>query len=189
MFIREISHADQPQYRFEKHGSTALSDAELLALLLRRGKGEENTLQLAHRLLNTHGGWAGLLRVDNATLHQEIGESKATVIKVALDVARRLLVAGVEDRTQIKSPADVAALLMVEMGHLDQEHLRTVLLDTKNRVIAIHTVYIGSVNSASVRVGEIYKDTAGELGLLSPPATSMEYVFAFRQDGLPFFLG
>lgn len=61
-------------------------------------------------------------------------------------------------RDQIKGPADVAALLMVEMSRLDQEELRVVALDTKNRVLAIHTVYRGSVNSASVRVGEVFKE-------------------------------
>jgi len=69
-----------------------------------------------------------------------------------------LLIAGVDERPQIKSPADVANLLLLEMGHLDQEHLRTVLLDTKNRVQQIATIYIGSVNSAQVRIGEIFRD-------------------------------
>lgn len=59
---------------------------------------------------------------------------------------------------QIKSPADVAALFMVEMCNFDQEHLRTVLLDNKNRVQDIVTVYVGSVNTAMVRIGELYKD-------------------------------
>jgi DNA repair protein RadC len=63
-----------------------------------------------------------------------------------------------DDRRQIKSPADAAALLMVEMGHLDQEHLRTVLLDIKNRVDMIQTIYIGSVNCALIRVGEVFKE-------------------------------
>lgn len=61
-------------------------------------------------------------------------------------------------REQVKGPADVAALLMVEMGHLDQEELRTVLLDTKNRVQEIVTVYRGSLNTAVVRIGEVYKE-------------------------------
>ena len=60
-------------------------------------------------------------------------------------------------REQIKSPSDVAGLLMVEMGHLDQEELRTVLLDTKNRVQDIVTIYRGSLNSSLIRVGEVYK--------------------------------
>ena len=62
------------------------------------------------------------------------------------------------ERTQIKSSADVAALLMAEMAHLDQEHLRTVLLDTKNRVQTVHTVYIGTLNASAIRVGEIFKE-------------------------------
>jgi DNA repair protein RadC len=60
-------------------------------------------------------------------------------------------------RDQIKSPTDAAGLLMLDMSALDQEHLRTVLLDTKNRVQAITTVYVGSVNSAMIRVGEVFK--------------------------------
>jgi DNA repair protein RadC len=58
---------------------------------------------------------------------------------------------------KIRSPADAAAILMVEMAHLDQEELRTVLLDTKNQVQEIVTIYRGSVNSAQVRVGEVFK--------------------------------
>lgn len=61
-------------------------------------------------------------------------------------------------REQIRSPADIAAVLMVEMGHLDQEELRTVLLDTKNRIQGIVTIYKGSLNSSMVRVGEVYKE-------------------------------
>jgi DNA repair protein RadC len=61
-------------------------------------------------------------------------------------------------REQIKSPRDIAGLLLAEMSHLDQEELRTVLLDTKNRVQDIVTVYRGSLNMSLVRIGEIYKD-------------------------------
>lgn len=57
----------------------------------------------------------------------------------------------------IRSPSDAAAMLMVEMSQLDQEELRTVLLDTKNRVLGVVTVYRGSLNTAMVRVGEVYK--------------------------------
>jgi DNA repair protein RadC len=58
---------------------------------------------------------------------------------------------------QIRSPADVVGILMVQMAHLDQEELRTVLLDTKNRVQDIVTVYRGSLNMSLVRAGEVYK--------------------------------
>src|SRR5512132_2495558 len=61
-------------------------------------------------------------------------------------------------RRQVKSPTDIADLHLLEMSHLDQEHLRTVLLDTKNRVQVISTVYIGSLNASMVRVGELFKE-------------------------------
>jgi DNA repair protein RadC len=62
-------------------------------------------------------------------------------------------------REQIKSPADVAGLLMVEMGALGQEELRTVLLDMRNRVMDVVTVYRGSLNTTMIRIGEIFKET------------------------------
>jgi DNA repair protein RadC len=73
-----------------------------------------------------------------------------------LDTLKALLMP--TERTQIRSPTDAAGVLSLEMAHLDQEHLRTVLLDTKNRVQGIATIYIGSVNTAMVRVGEVYKE-------------------------------
>jgi DNA repair protein RadC len=61
-------------------------------------------------------------------------------------------------REQVKSPADVAALLMVEMSHLDQEEFRMINLDTKNQIQRIVTLYRGSVNSAIIRIGEVFKE-------------------------------
>jgi DNA repair protein RadC len=62
------------------------------------------------------------------------------------------------NRLQVKSPADIAPVLMLEMGHLTQEELRTVLLDSKNRVQTIHMVYRGSLNAAMIRVGEVFRE-------------------------------
>ncbi len=158
--MREIAGGDQPRERLAAIGAGALSDAELLAILLRVGTARDNVLQLAQRLLSEHGGWPGLQRSDFAELCRSngIGPSKAATLKAAIEIGRRLLLAGPEIRVQIRSPSDAANLLMLEMSHLDQEHLRTVLLDTKNRVQSITTVYIGSVNSALIRVGEVFKE-------------------------------
>ena len=60
-------------------------------------------------------------------------------------------------RDQIKSPTHAAGLLMLDMSALDHEELRTVLLDTRNRVQAITTVYVGSLNTSIIRIGEIFK--------------------------------
>jgi DNA repair protein RadC len=62
-----------------------------------------------------------------------------------------------KQREKIRSPADAAAMLMVQMGHLDQEELWTVLLNTKNQVVGIVTIYRGSIDRSLIRVSEIYK--------------------------------
>jgi len=158
--MHELPTHDQPRERLARLGAGALSDAELLAILLRVGTNGANVLQLAYQVLAECGGWAGLQLLDFNDLCQRhgIGTSKAASIKAALEIGRRLARSGIDERFPIRSPADVATLLMVEMSHLDQEHLRTILLDTKNRVQQINTVYIGSLNSATIRVGEVFKE-------------------------------
>ena len=154
MRIRELPLHDQPAQRLLASGAAALRDAELLALV----SGEQD-LARCQATLCGNDGWGGILRDDVHTLVERLGTARrAAAVTAALEIGRRLLVAGVDTRPQIKSPSDVANLLLVEMGHLEQEHLRTVLLDTKNRVQQIATVYIGSVNSAQVRVGEVFRD-------------------------------
>jgi DNA repair protein RadC len=165
--LRELPAAETPRVRLQDVGPAALSDVELLAILLGSGIAGVNALDLARRLLVDHGGWAGLLRADIATLYRSagIGVAKAASIKAALEIGRRRLLAESEQRLQVKSPADIAPLLIAEMGHLDQEHLRTVLLDTKNRVQAISTVYIGSLNASLIRIGEIFKEISKQNSL------------------------
>lgn len=157
--IKELPIADQPRERLANYGAGALGDAELLAILLRVGVEGTNVLQLAQQLLLSYGGWAGLQRSEYSDLCKQhgLGAAKAATVKAAIEIGRRLLLSGADDRFQIRSPADVASLLMLEMSHLDQEHLRTVLLDTKNRVQQVATIYVGSVNSALIRVGEVFK--------------------------------
>jgi DNA repair protein RadC len=160
MHIRELPLRAQPRTRLRELGPAALSDAELLAVILGVGVHGIDVLELAQLLLVNHKGWNGLLSADIDDLRRQhgVGEAKAATLKAMLEVGRRLLLAGLDERPQIKSPTDVANLLLLEMSHLDQEQLRVVLLDTKNRVQAISTVYVGSVNSAQIRVGEVFRD-------------------------------
>lgn len=139
--ISELPPSMQPRERLRDAGPAALSDAELLAILLRVGVSGTNVMQLSQQLLVDYRGWTGLLRADYRELcaRRGVGEAKAATLKAALEIGRRLLIAGIDERPQIKSPADVANLLLVEMSHLDQEQLRVVLLDTKNKVQEIVT--------------------------------------------------
>jgi hypothetical protein len=96
------------------------------------------------------------LAIQQSDLHEALRcDNPPAEILALIDTLSALLRPAL--REQIKSSRDVVALLMVTMGHLDQEELRTVLLDTKNRIQDIVTIYRGSLYVSMVRVGEVYK--------------------------------
>jgi DNA repair protein RadC len=154
MRIRELPLHEQPASRIADHGPDALSDAELLALV-----SGQHDLEICAQSLRDYQGWVGLLRADIRAVAASIGTPrKAASLKAALEIGRRLAIAGYEDRFQVKSPADVAKLFMAEMMALDQEELWVACLDTKNRLVKVAKVYRGSVNTAMIRVGEVFKE-------------------------------
>ncbi len=158
--ICEMPDHERPRERLRDYGPEALADAELLAILLRTGVSGLNVIQLAQHLLLEHGGWRGLQQASFHSLRDQhgMGEAKAAQLKAALEIGRRLAMLSFTERVQIRSPADVAQLMQVEMSHLDQEHLKVVCVDTKNRVLKIQTVYVGTLNAAGLRVGEVFKE-------------------------------
>jgi len=160
LLIRDLPADLRPRERLAYAGAASLSAAELLAIILRVGGRGENVIRMAERLLAQFGGIAGLAQAgyDELCLQHGVGEAKAAQILAAMELGKRLAATLPNDRTQVHSPADVANLLMLEMGLLPQEHLRTVLLDTKNRVIRVVNVYAGSLNTAVVRVGEVFRE-------------------------------
>jgi DNA repair protein RadC len=128
--------------------------------LLRVGVTGENVVTLSQRLLKEHGGLTGLSRVPLAQLCElrGMGEAKASQLKAALEIGRRLLLAEPDQRLQVRSPGDLAAPLILEMAGLEQEHLKVIMMDNKNRVLRMQTVYVGTINSSQVRVAEIYRE-------------------------------
>ncbi|MDO9129314.1 MAG: DNA repair protein RadC, partial [Anaerolineales bacterium] len=157
--ITDLAIDERPRERLARLGPQALANAELLAILLRVGVTGENAVQVGQRLLQTFGGLAGLHKAtfDEVRAQHGIGEAKVAQIKAAIELGRRLMLESPEERPMINSPADAAVLVQYEMSGLDQEHLRVFLLDTRNRVLDIVEVYKGSVNSAQVHVGEVFK--------------------------------
>jgi len=157
--IIDLSADERPRERLARLGAQALSNSELLAILLRVGVPGENAVQVGQRLLKNYDGILGLQRADfNELCNQHgIGEAKAAQIKAAIELGHRLSIESPDERPSVNSPADAAALVSYEMSGLEQEHLRVILLDTRNRVLDIVEIYKGSVNSAQVNVGEIFK--------------------------------
>ena len=163
--IREMPAGERPRERLRDFGPDALSNGELLAILLRTGSARENVLQQAGRLLSAWGGLGGLARVGFTELCQQhgMGEAKACQVQAALELGRRLAVSlSAEERPQVTSPEQVAALVKTEMSLLPQESLRVVLLNTKNYVVAIREVYRGNVSSAQVRPAEVFREAVRE---------------------------
>lgn len=158
--ISDLHESERPRERLEILGPQALSNAELIAILLRVGVQGENAVEVGQRLLTKFKGIQGLHRApfDELLNQHGVGEAKASQIKAAIELGRRLMVESPDERPSINSPTDAADLVRYEMYALEQEHLRVILLDRRNRVLEIVEVYKGSVNSSQVRVGEIFKE-------------------------------
>lgn len=157
--IRDMAAGERPRERLVQVGPTAVSTAELLAILLRTGVPGENVVRLAERLLIQFKDLPGLARAsipELMTVHG-VGEAKAVEIKAALEIGRRLLASAPQEKPRVSSPADAANLLMSEMMFLEKEHLKLVLLDTRNNVLGTPTIYVGSLNTSVIRVAELFR--------------------------------
>jgi len=115
---------------------------------------------MAARVLGHYGSLGALRRADASTLRAAHGltHRQADRLADALDLATRFLVEPREERPRVTSPRDAARLVLAEMGTLESEQMRVLLLDTKNRLIAAVTLYNGTVNACHVRIAEIFRE-------------------------------
>ncbi len=154
--IRDLPAGEQPRERLRRSGPAVLSSAELLAVVLGL-----TDLGQAETLLAHHNGLAGLARAPLAELarhYRGIGRGKAEQLQAAFELGRRVVAAQPAERQRINTPADAATLLLADMGGLEQEELRTIIVDTKNQVLKVHTVYKGSLNTVVLRAGEVFRE-------------------------------
>lgn len=160
LMMREILPEERPRERLREFGERSLSTTDLIALMLNTGIKGESVVRLAERVLRDSGGLRGLYRMslEELATQKGVGVAKASRIKAALELGRRLAAAAPDERVAIEGPEDIVRLLGVEMEAQTQEQLTVVLLDTKHRVIRTSMVYQGSVNSAQVRIGELFRD-------------------------------
>jgi DNA repair protein RadC len=152
--LKTLPRRDQPAYRVTSN-ATACSLAELMAAVV----GGAQQIEVAEGILARFGG--DVQRIYKAHVVElasvrGVGQQTAVRIKAALALGLRLN-EPTGERPVINSPADAAALVQYEMALLDQEYLKIMLLDTRNRVLEIVEIYHGSVNSSQVRVGELFK--------------------------------
>ncbi|HEY8437241.1 MAG TPA: DNA repair protein RadC, partial [Candidatus Limnocylindrales bacterium] len=158
--IRELPADERPRERLALRGAGGLSAAELIALLWGSGSRGRSAIDLASDALARHEGLTGLARAADGELEAlpGVGAAKAAQLTAAFELGRRLMADWPAGRWTIRSPRDVADRLILQMGRLEREELRVVLLNTKNVVLRISTVYQGNVSSSLVRVGELFRD-------------------------------
>lgn len=157
--LNAIPPHERPRERMLSYGAATLSNAELIAVLLRTGTSGENVLRVAENLLTQCGGLSGLMNATPTDLMNinGLGTAKAAQLMAVIELAKRIMALPAEERPIIDRAEDAAQLLM-DMQFLQQEHVRIMLLDSSQRLLGIHTVYIGTINSSVLRVSEIYRE-------------------------------
>ncbi len=156
--IHELPEQDRPREKLAAHGAGALSDSELIAILLRTGMKGHNAIDLARELLITHKSLGGLARcsVDELAATKGIGPAKAVQLAAAFGLGSRLA-RETFSKTKIDTPELVYELVGSEMRTLNKESLRVLLLDTRYHLIDIEQVSLGSLNECTAHPREIFK--------------------------------
>ena len=157
--IKEMPWDLRPRERLLNDGAGNLSEIELLAILLGSGSRETNVLDLSAQILTRFDNLRLLVdaTVEELSQIKGVGPAKACKIKAALELARRLSRFSGAVPAQINSPDDAAQMVMESLRGLDREHFWSMLLNTKNRVITIDKVSIGTLNASNVHPRELFR--------------------------------
>jgi DNA repair protein RadC len=157
--LRDVPNEERPRERMMQYGAQALSNAELLAILIRTGTVQESAVHVGQRLLRQSGGLRSLsdMSLQQLTEIKGIGSTKALQIMAGIELGRRMARSTMDETVTIRSPKDVAALLMEEMRYLQKEHFVCLFLNTKNHVIGQETLSMGSLNASIVHPREVFR--------------------------------
>lgn len=158
--VRDLPFQERPQERLEKFGAGSLSNAELLAVILRTGTAREGILNLSAKLLNRFGGLNGVLEADLCELTSlgGIKQVKAAQILAISEIAKRYRGFRSGDEYRISTPQDAADLVMNDMRELKKEILKVLILNTKNIVTGTVDASVGTLSSSIVHPRDIFRD-------------------------------
>jgi DNA repair protein RadC len=159
--IHDLPTSERPRERLQKFGAEALSAQEILALILGRGIAGESVMVTAQRLLSQFGSLKGIASASAEELAQVrgIGVAKAAQIKAAFELTHRLeSYPEGGDRPLVKTPEDVAGLVRSRLRGKKKEYFLALLLDTRNQLIRVAEISIGSLDSSIVHPREVFKE-------------------------------
>ncbi len=157
--IKDLPLNERPREKLQKYGVGSLSNAELIAVIIRTGYGEDTALDLANRLLSMDKSGISFLshaEIEELTSIRGIGLCKAAQIQAAIELGKRISTHSGEEKVKVDSPLVVVDLLMEEMRYLKKEHFKTIILDTKNHIICIENVSVGNLNASIVHPREVF---------------------------------
>ena len=156
--IREMPQEERPREKLAAHGAAALTDPELIAILLRTGVAGANAVEVGRELLKRYGSLAGLSRctVDELAKIRGVGFAKAVQLVAAFGLGQRLARETLS-KQKIDSPELANELVGAEMRRLHKESLRVILLDTRYHLIRIEEVSIGSVNESIAHPRDVFR--------------------------------
>lgn len=145
----------QPAYRIGYVGSHAMSTHELLQLVI----GGPNAGEIATELLDECQTLSEVARKNVGELQQiaGIGEATAARLIAALELGRRFIFIPLDLGDTIRTPSDIANLLIAQMGHMDHEEFWVLVLNTKNKLVHIDRLYKGNLNTCYIRVSEVFR--------------------------------
>ncbi|MFF2910860.1 MULTISPECIES: DNA repair protein RadC [Bacillales] len=157
--LRDLPHEERPRERMMHYGAESLSQAELLAILLRTGTHQESAIHVAQRILSQVGSLRQLadLSIKEMTEIKGIGPAKAVQLKAGIELGRRMANSRLTEPVIIRSPQDAAEILTEQLRYLQKEHFVCLFLNTKNHVIAQETLSMGSLNASIVHPREVFR--------------------------------
>ncbi|MBR5163671.1 MAG: DNA repair protein RadC [Schwartzia sp.] len=162
VMVRDLPKEDRPREKLIRRGASALSDTELLAILLRTGTPSVSVLHLAEEVLAKYRD-KGLVAIMNmppqeiATVHG-VGLAKAATIVAAVELGRRLSTRAAQKTEKIEGPEDAARYVTPMLRHEQKEHFLVMLLDVRNRVIATSTISVGGLTSSIAHPREVFQE-------------------------------
>ena len=157
--IKEIPLNDRPREKMAANGAAVLTDAELIAILLRTGTAEKSAIDIASEMTADGGLYkrlAGITRINELTNIKGLGQAKAATVLAALEIGRRIASAKPLEKIHLSCPQDVADFLMPRLRYAAKEQFVVILLNNKNKVIGTEVVSEGSLSSSIVHPREVY---------------------------------
>ncbi|MEI8199290.1 MAG: DNA repair protein RadC [Eubacteriales bacterium] len=162
--MHELPLSSRPYERLEESGEKSLSDAELIAILIKNGSAGSSSLELAQKILMMDSRGEGLsflrdLSIEELRGCKGLGRVKAITLKAAMEMGRRSMrIDPFWKNMQIGGPKDAITIFENEMTHLKKEEVHTLLLDTRHRVIRHVTISSGGLASAGIYPRELLRE-------------------------------